>query len=202
MAISINDLKEWLGGSPPPLPGEVASAEFKMLGLTSVLRISARSAGVYGNEIKVDILNASSLLPTQRDVKLSLRGTETHIANLDISVTSNISEVLGNLLGDDDPVIRLEKLASGTPDLVSGIELTGGKDPIYSFNLTRLIASANILAGDPEGGSVAFFQRNSQITRGGSWGQAYWDTDKASMTQIQWDTMLLDLLASLDDPTE
>lgn len=202
MAISLNDLREWLGPSPPPLAGKIASAEFRMLGLIPVLRVSARSAGVYGNSISVDILTATSLLATQRDVRLVFRGVETYLVNLDISVTSNITEVLGNLLGDDDPIIGLTKLASGTPDLVTGAVLIGGEDPIHSFNLTKLIKNANALVGNPGGGAVAFFTRNLEICRSGSWGQVYWDADKFSMSQAEWDTMLGDLLAALDDPTE
>ena len=199
MAISLANLQEWVGDSPPPFNGVVATVDL-LEGATSVLRLTSRSVGSSGNSISVDVLEATSGSVTQRDIQVVHGGVQTYFINVDVSGANDNTAAVMTASGPE-PFVTLSKLAAGTPDLATGLALAGGEDPRHSFSLSALIDNANALV-ESNRGFLAFFARNPQISRSGSWGQVYWDLDKTAMTQVEWDTMLSDLLAALGDPTE
>lgn len=114
-----------------------ATADFNETA-TPVLRVTASSVGAWGNGITVDIATATDGTSTKRDVVVRWRkgeegsagGREERFRNLDVTTgNDNTSQVLARVSSDgNELLVTLEKLADGTPDLVTATALTTGAD--------------------------------------------------------------------------
>lgn len=91
-----------------------------MSGTTRVLRIPSRIAGVMGNAIKVQVLNASNGRPECFDLRVTLGAHENYYPDLD-ATARNFA------FGDDSLLIQPAVLLNAIrPDNVGPVFLTGG----------------------------------------------------------------------------
>jgi hypothetical protein len=197
--IDVQSLKLVLGETPPPYPGTHASIDL-MDGSTAVLRCTARSVGLNWNQAKVDVLTASSLLPTQRDLRVRTCAFSTYYTNVDVSLlidnTQSVHDSAVDGTGEPDnyPMVSLEKLASGVPD-VTTVNLSGGRDATTSLNLSKLIAYVNA-EHETMYNYVSFLSAFPSIGRAGSWGNLYWPLPPG-LTQGDWENTVLSQLAAI-----
>lgn len=95
---------------------------------TPVINIAATSPGAWGNDLTVDIENATDGDADHFNLKVNYRGTVTTYENLDVSTgNDNLLSVIGSDLGN---LVAVVKLADGRPDNVAaaGLTDTAGSD--------------------------------------------------------------------------
>lgn len=162
---SINKVREFLMNKPF---GEVivvraaasgalaAEADFDETA-TPIINIAASSVGAWGNDILVDIADASDGNANHFNLVIKYNGTETTLKNIDVSATGN-NNILDVYPASIANMVTITKLADGRPDNVTDAALadTAGSDgTIAATDYTDSGRALDKLANYPGVGIIA-----------------------------------------------
>lgn len=118
---------------------------------TPVINISATSPGTWGNELSIDIEDATDGTATSFNIVVTLGSEVITYRNLSVNGTDdNLAEVIGDFDTDRSILIVATKLASGRPDNVAAAALddtVGANGTIADTDFTAADGPLESLAG-------------------------------------------------------
>ena len=114
----------------------------------AILRIAASSPGIWGNDVAVEVVNATDGDVNHFNLEVTYKGATTTYKNLNVFSTSdNTATVVGS---DDGRLITLTKLAAGRPANFSTIVETNWEandNADDSMNLGKTLTAYSTVAG-------------------------------------------------------